>query len=140
MRAIVEPSVLISSLVGGWAREIGRAADEGRLELVVSHALLEELAEVIARPRLSRLIPPSEAEWLLGLLWQKAVCEEPGPLEEVCRDPDDDYLLALARASRADHLVTRDEDLLVLERHGCTKITYPAKFLQLLGEADSPSP
>ena len=34
--------------------------------------------------------------------------------------------------SRADYLVTRDEDLLTLGRHADTEIVYPAKFLQLL--------
>ena len=37
--------------------------------------------------------------------------------QRVCRDPDDDYLVALAKATRADVLVTGDDDLLAIE-HG----------------------
>ena len=54
---------------------------------------------------------------------------EPTESPTVCRDPNDDYLLALATAGGADYLVTRDEDLLVLEQFDETRIIYPAAFL-----------
>jgi predicted nucleic acid-binding protein len=34
----------------------------------------------------------------------------------LCRDPEDDYLLALAHDSNADFLITGDKDLLVLKK------------------------
>ena len=33
----------------------------------------------------------------------------------VCRDPKDNYLLALAKDAKADFLITGDQDLLVLK-------------------------
>jgi uncharacterized protein len=37
--------------------------------------------------------------------------DPPGPPAAVCRDPDDDYLVALATARHADAIVTGDPDL-----------------------------
>ena len=126
--------MLVSSLVGGWAGEIGQAIDDRRLRLYASRALLDELRDVISRPRISRLIAPGEAEWLLTLLGEQTTIVEPVQIERVCRDADD-YLLALARTANADYLATRDEDLLTLQRYGKTKITYPACFMQLVSQA-----
>lgn len=94
--------------------------------------MLEEQAAVLARPRLARFVAPTSAERVKQLFLHAAVFVEPGPAPRVCRDASDDYLLALAAASQADYLVTRDADLLVLDRHGVTVIVYPARFLQIL--------
>jgi predicted nucleic acid-binding protein len=48
----------------------------------------------------------------------------------ICRDAKDDFLLALAKAAKADLLVTGDEDLLVLKKYGRTRIVTPASYLK----------
>jgi len=48
--------------------------------------------------------------------------------EPVCRDPDDDVILATAVAGRAQSIVTGDKDLLVLVRFGEIVIVAPAAF------------
>ena len=84
---------------------------------------------------MSRLIGAGEAEWLVALLSERTPIVEPEQIEQVCRDPNDNYLLALARTAEADYLVTRDEDLLTLQQHGKTQIIYPARLMQLLSQA-----
>jgi predicted nucleic acid-binding protein len=56
----------------------------------------------------------------------------PKDIESLCRDPSDDYLLALAKTAEADLLVTRDEDLLVLKKYSKTEIVHVAEFLKRL--------
>lgn len=102
--------------------------------LVCSEELLAELGDVLARPRIKERIPQGAAGLFSLLYAQKAVFLDPGPPPQVCRDPNDDYLLSLAVAGAADYLVTRDEDLLVLTRHGTTELVYPARFLQILSD------
>jgi putative PIN family toxin of toxin-antitoxin system len=43
-----------------------------------------------------------------------AVIEPVNPIERVCRDKDDDNILACAKTAKADYLVTGDIDLLEL--------------------------
>lgn len=80
-----------------------------------------------------RLLDPSDVDALTDLL-QRAALFEPNAITPVCRDPSDDYLLALADAADADVLVTRDEDLLALKRHGRTEIIHVAEFLTRTSE------
>jgi uncharacterized protein len=55
---------------------------------------------------------------------------EPPPLAQpVCRDPDDDEVLALALAARVDLIVSGDSDLLVLQAFEGIPIVTPAQAL-----------
>jgi uncharacterized protein len=56
------------------------------------------------------------------------------PHPAVCRDPGDDFLVALARAARVDALVTGDRDLLELEDIGVAVIT-PRALVERLADA-----
>jgi len=53
---------------------------------------------------------------------------------KVCRDPADNFLLALAKDGKADFLITGDKDLLVLEKFEstiiCTLSDFINKYLQ----------
>jgi putative PIN family toxin of toxin-antitoxin system len=50
------------------------------------------------------------------------------PIKSVCRDPDDDIILACAHQAGADYIVTGDEDLLVLKRYNNIQILRPRDF------------
>ncbi|MDB5178537.1 MAG: PilT protein domain protein [Patescibacteria group bacterium] len=56
----------------------------------------------------------------------------PTTIEQICRDPSDDHILAAAIAGRVDYLVTADQDLLVLGEHKGIRIMTMADFKQVL--------
>jgi predicted nucleic acid-binding protein len=60
--------------------------------------------------------------------------DPPLPRPAVCRDPDDGYLVALARATLVDALVTGDRDLLELEDIGVAVVT-PRELVERLADA-----
>ena len=47
----------------------------------------------------------------------------------ICRDPKDNFLLALAKDGKADYLLTGDKDLLDLIKFGKTKIKTITAFI-----------
>lgn len=49
---------------------------------------------------------------------------------QVCRDPDDDNILAAALSGPCDCVVTGDKDLLVLKRYEGVAIYSPRDFLK----------
>lgn len=59
------------------------------------------------------------------------VADDPAVPPPVSRDPRDDYLVALARATSAHVLVSGDDDLLDLDLPDL-KIVSPREFLDLL--------
>lgn len=59
---------------------------------------------------------------------------EPPPLTlPICRDPDDDAVLALALAAKVDWIVSGDDDLLVLQTFQGIDIITPAQALLRIG-------
>jgi putative PIN family toxin of toxin-antitoxin system len=50
----------------------------------------------------------------------------------LCRDADDNRILAAALDSGCSHLVTGDSDLLVLKRFETVNIVTPRQFLELI--------
>lgn len=86
---------------------------EQRYTLLMSEPLLDELAAVLARPRLVRKYGISQADILELRAMLQAQSEEVkvrGDLK-ICRDPDDDIVIETALLGSADALVTRDDDL-----------------------------
>lgn len=97
---------------------------------MVCPTLLRELTEVLARPRLRRRLSAHEAEALVALLRRQAELRadpifEPG----LTRDPRDDYIVALAIATRADCVVSGDDDLLTAGIAGI-RVLRPAELLE----------
>lgn len=135
MRAVVDVNVLISGILSAWgaSAEVLRASRDGRFELVVSEMLLAELKRALAYPRLRKRIPPEKAAAFTNWVRHHASLaddpESPPPVSS--RDPDDNYLLALAISRRA-YLVTGDQDLLVLSDD--LPILTPSQFATKLRE------
>lgn len=90
---------------------------------------LEELADVLGRPRFDSYISYQEREEFLMALLDASELVEVVDQIQVCRDPKDDKVLELAVGSKADYIVTRDDDLLVLNPFQRVSIITPTDFL-----------
>nr|WP_255719774.1 putative toxin-antitoxin system toxin component, PIN family [Pelomonas sp. P8] len=115
----------------------------GLVSLVSSPALLAELDEVLGRHKFDAILSRTHTsrEQALAELRQLAEVMEPPPLPQpVCRDPDDDEVLALARAARADLIVSGDADLQVLQQFEGIPILDPAQALQRVAASGPPHP
>lgn len=133
MRAILDSNVLISAILssGGSPARLLLAWQAGAFELIVSPALLVELARALTYPKLARLIPPADAEAFVAWISRSAtLAMDPGTAPAIrSDDPDDDDLLALAIAERAI-LVSGDRHLTVLADR--LPVRTPADFLASL--------
>ena len=111
-RVIVDTNCWISFLIG---RKLSSLVSF-RIDLVLCDELLEEIREVTQRPKFARYFPLEEVESLLSFLRLKGILFEPSQDIHICRDEEDDYLLALAVEAKAHYLVTGDKDLLVIKK------------------------
>jgi putative PIN family toxin of toxin-antitoxin system len=120
IRIVADANVLVSAALArsplAPSALVLEAALDGRLELLSSPMLLSEITSVLARPRLRRYLSLDEAARFVADLASQTthVNDAPEPHPTVCRDPGDDYLVALAVATGADAIVTGDRDLLEL--------------------------
>jgi putative PIN family toxin of toxin-antitoxin system len=102
--------------------------------LTSSRALLGELERALAYPKLRlQISEPDAADLVRWVADSASVVVDPDADSPVhSRDPNDDYLTALASAHRAA-LVSGDKDLLALE--GEIPVFPPRAFLDLLAGA-----
>jgi hypothetical protein len=135
LRAVLDVNVLISAILSptGAPARLLLAWQTGAFELVVSPALLAELARALGYPKIRRLVPIAEANafvaWLEGSGTLAADPTGAPPVRSL--DPADDYLIALAADQRAT-LVSGDNHLLDLMED--FPVSTPARFFATLAE------
>lgn len=101
---------------GGTTAAVMDLIDARLIELVVSPELLAELDGVLRRDRFRRWLELHRAvEFVAELERLAELADDPGQILPVSPDPEDDYLVALARSTRADALVSGDTDLTHLD-------------------------
>lgn len=86
---------------------------QGRLTVVISLPLIEELADVLGRPRLKRKYKLQDRDIadLLRLLTARTILVPVTGGVAICRDPDDNVVLETAITGGAGYVVTRDDDV-----------------------------
>jgi putative PIN family toxin of toxin-antitoxin system len=133
---VVDTSVVVRAVLKPLG-SVGAVLDllaEKRYSFLYSEATLEEVVEVLARPRLRRRLPlhGRDSQTVVDLILLRGEAVEPRRRAAVCRDPKDDKFLDVAVEGHADVLVSGDEDLLVLHPFQGIPIVQPAQFLAML--------
>lgn len=129
VRLVVDANIILSALIGGELRWFRAVLADDAFEIQVGGNMIEEIQRVASRPYFRKFFPLEEVAEVLDIIERNSASVEVAPpYQPICRDPKDDYLLALAKTAKADLLITGDEDLLVLKKHGKTRILRPAAF------------
>jgi putative PIN family toxin of toxin-antitoxin system len=98
---------------------------------VTAAELLEKLDRVLRYPRLQRCYTDEERTRFVALVMALSeVVELPETIPQICRDSDDDRIIACAVVGGADVIVSGDDDLLVLDRVGEVAFVSPAELLK----------
>ena len=133
-RAVLDTNVLVSALIspGGPSAALLLELRAGAFELVASPTLLTELREVLEREKFRRYATGADAAAYVDLIRHEAtILDDPMPsARPLSADPDDEYLVDLARAVAADVLVSGDAHLLDLRDR--LPVMTPAEFLATL--------
>lgn len=110
----------------------------GRYDLAISHPILTEYEEVVARLA-ARYPEKPQTDWLPAIQ-QSGHLYLPAPLPAATADPDDEKFIECAATAQADYLVTGDKGhLLVLEQAAGIPIIAASDFLRLLGVPENPA-
>ena len=139
MRVVLDTNVLISAIHfrGSVPRRLLELVIRGDLQLVTSPHLLDELQAVLGE---DLGWSPAQAVLVRRQLEDLAELVAPTEVPRICRDPNDDEVLAAATLGTAAVVITGDKDLLVLERHGDVEIVSPADFLRRAADSSSSAP
>lgn len=140
VRVVLDTNVVLSGLLWhGIPSGIWNHAAAGVIHLFSSDALIDELLDVLHRPKFSKSLMAlgHSAEELVAHYKGSVVLVESRPIAPVIvADPDDDQVLACAIAAAADLIVSGDPHLVDLKSHCGIPILTPSEFLRKLPQSE----
>jgi putative PIN family toxin of toxin-antitoxin system len=142
IRVVIDTNIWVSSLLNpyGFPATLRKYFEKGAFQAIISEPILEELAEVLTRPKIKDKygISENDISELLVLIEERAESVLLSGDITICRDKDDNLIIETAIKGKAAFLVTRDDDIkfdrevsIFLLQHGVSVISL-AKFLSIL--------
>ncbi len=114
LRVLVDPNVFVSAVVkpDGVSAAVVRAGFAGHFRIVSSPMLIEELSAVLGRSKFASAGTVEDMTAFVNAVDGASERHPDGPTNgPAIRDPDDAYLVDLARIAKVDLIVSGDRDL-----------------------------
>jgi uncharacterized protein len=130
IRVVVDTNVFVSAFISPTGNEalILLAVRQGLVKPSFSSDILQEYAEVLARPKFAFL--PDEIQALIALLRsQGEEVHDPAPLTSGLPDPGDEKFLACAKAAGIDFIVTGNKRHFPPQACGAIRVVNAAELL-----------
>ena len=138
MRVVLDANILIGALITKGTPPDGlyQAWLRGEIELVTSIAQIDELADVLARERLQKILDADEATAMVENIGTRAVVLDELPSASLAPDLMDNRILATAISGSVDLIVSGDrKHMLALREVDGIPIVTAREALELLGRA-----
>ena len=137
IQVVLDTNVIVSGVISakGPAYEILKAWEEKKIVLLMTQPILEEIQEVLLRPKIRKrhqMTLEEIGDFCAQIEAFSVLIKPPEKSAKVSIDPDDIMFLDCALSGDAEFIVTGDKELLSLEKFGDTTILTPAKFLSVL--------
>ncbi len=130
-RIVADTNSLVSRLLlpeSVPAKAVRKAVNDG--QLLISDATLEELADVLSRPKFDPYVSVEDRQEFIRVLNRVAERVDIISPVKACRDPKDDKFLEVAINGEADLIVTGDKDLLALHPFRGVEIITPREYIE----------
>jgi len=129
-RIVVDTNIFISFLISDSFSKLDKFLRENKVRLLFSEELLNEVLEVVSRPKMKKYFTDQDVTSLLDGISEHADLVEVTSEINICRDKKDNFLLSLCVDGKAHYLLTGDEDLLVIKKFKKTSIIKIGDYLR----------
>jgi putative PIN family toxin of toxin-antitoxin system len=110
VRIVIDTTDYISALIGKTHRgKLERILFDESIQILADITLLEEISEVAYRDKFRKYVTIDEANQFINSLKRRLKPIAVTSVVEASPDPDDNFILALARDGQADYIVTGDK-------------------------------
>ena len=134
VKLVIDTNLWVSFVISNRQNILDSLLYSSKIRILFSIELIEEIRTTIEKPKLQKYFTHNALEEMLTALDAFIDLIEVKSIVSVCRDVKDNFLLALCEDGKADYLVTGDKDLLVLEKHGTTKMITIVNFISIINE------
>ena len=122
IKVIIDTNLFISFLIGKRLIKLKQLLVNSQIKLIFSEQNILELKLVTDRPKFRKYFNKNDVIDLIDLIYSIGKITKVTRHPQICRDPKDNYLLALSDLGKADYLVSSDKDLLDIRQYKTTKI------------------
>lgn len=129
MRILIDSNIWISFLIGKTLKELQKLMNNPDFEIVVTNNLISEIKETFERKHLEKYFKDEQFTSFWDYLDKLILDITIDTIPQICRDEDDNYLLALADLTNCNFIITGDKDLLVLKQYKDTLIVRFRDFM-----------
>ena len=138
IKAVLDSGVLVSAFVTpkGISAELLHSARQDLFKIYLCEQIFEEIKRVLLTyPHIREQYFYSNrqvAMFCQGLRDATNLVAKIPVIKVVTNDPNDDMVVACAIKAKAQYIVTRDDDMLVIEKYKGIKIVTPEEFMEVL--------
>ena len=134
MKAVFDTNVLVAAfLTEGLCSGLLLRASKHAFNLVLCDDIIGEFQGILTK---KFKLSSSDISEITTIVTEAAseIMHQTGSLGRICRDPNDDMVIACAVDSNADYIVTGDEDLLIMKCYRDIVIINPRNFESLFAD------
>ena len=135
LKVVIDTNIIVSAVLNEDSvpfQAFWLARSKGTI--LLSASTFDELKEVLGRDKFDRFVSSEKRLLFLKTYLDQAESINPSITITACRDEKDNIFLELAVSGEATHIVTDDDDLLVLHPFEDIVIVTPAAFLENFSE------
>ena len=129
-KLVIDTNLWISFIISNKLNLLDPLLFAGDTRLLFSTELITEIEETITKPKLKKYFKTNALEEMFYAFEPFIDLVEVESIVTICRDPKDNFLLALGKDGKADYLLTGDKDLLELKKFGKVKIQTIGTFIE----------
>jgi len=140
IRIVIDTNILVSAILTpkGNPAKILKLILQGKLNLIISPAILEETRQVFHYPRLVKLMQKNKItfreiyDFLDKMTKVAVITPDKLEIDAIPADPADNKILACGLEGEADFIISGDHHLTDLKIFQGIKIVDPATFLKII--------
>jgi len=131
-KVVVDSNIWVSFLIGKNLHNLVQYIRNEQITIITCEEQLQELSVAFRKPKLQKYFQPNQIATFFSFLKGVSLIVPITAIVPLCRDPKDDYLLALSITSKANFLVTGDTDLLDMQQINNTIIIKYTDFEKVM--------
>jgi len=139
-RIVIDTNILVSAILTpkGNPAKVLKLVLEGKLNLIISPAILEETQQVLRYPRLVKLMKKNKItmkevyDFLEKMSKVAVITPDQLKIDAIPDDPADNKILACGLEGEADYIISGNHHLTDLKIFQGIKIVNPADFLTII--------
>jgi len=134
VKAVFDTNVLIAALLTeGLCSGLLIRARKHNFDLVLCDNIIRKFKGILTK---KFKVSSSDISEITSIIIEASseILHKTASAPRICRDPNDDMIIACALDADADYIVTGDEDLLILKRYKNILIINPRHFETLFAE------